>query len=96
MNASADLQGPLASPRCGLMQSATLPYVALGQNCLNVPCALLGGPDGLRQNCRTTDGEVACRDMRLQTGENVSSAGLDACAQRLDIRRAIPLRGEQP
>ena len=33
MNASADLQGPLAWPRCGLMQSPTLLYVALGQNC---------------------------------------------------------------
>ena len=37
MNASADLQVSLVSPRCGLMQSATLPYVALGQNCLMSP-----------------------------------------------------------
>ena len=33
MNASADLQLSLVSPRCGLMQSEMLPYVALGQNC---------------------------------------------------------------
>ena len=34
MNASADLQVWLAWPRCGLMQSPTLAYVAFGQNCL--------------------------------------------------------------
>ncbi len=33
MNASADLQAALASPRCGFMQSEMLPNVALGQNC---------------------------------------------------------------
>ena len=32
MNASADLQVSLASPRCGLMQSETVPNVAVGQN----------------------------------------------------------------
>ena len=32
MNASADLQVGLTSPRCGFMQSETLPNVALGQN----------------------------------------------------------------
>ena len=32
MNASADLQVPLTSPRCGLMQLPTLPNVAVGQN----------------------------------------------------------------
>jgi len=32
MNASADLQVPLTSPRCGRMQSETLPNVAVGQN----------------------------------------------------------------
>ena len=32
MNAIADLQVPLTSPRCGLMQSETLPNVAVGQN----------------------------------------------------------------
>jgi len=34
MNASADWQVPLTSPRCGFMQSEMLPHVALGQNCL--------------------------------------------------------------
>jgi hypothetical protein len=34
--------------------------------------------------------------MRLQTGEDASSARLDARAQRLDIRGAIPLRVEDP
>jgi hypothetical protein len=34
MYASADWQAPLVSPRCGLMQSPTLPNVAFGQNCL--------------------------------------------------------------
>jgi hypothetical protein len=38
MNASADLQVSLAWPRCGLMQSPTLLYVALGQNCLPAHC----------------------------------------------------------
>src|SRR5271165_2908280 len=61
---------------------------------MNVPRALLRGPDGLRQNCRTANGEVA--DMGLQTGENLSSAGLNARAQGLDIGGAIPLRGEYP
>ena len=32
MNAIAALQVPLASLRCGLMQSPTLPNVAVGQN----------------------------------------------------------------
>ena len=32
MNAIAALQVPLTSPRCGLMQSETLPNVAVGQN----------------------------------------------------------------
>jgi hypothetical protein len=32
MNASADLQVPLTSPRCGCMHSEMLPNVALGQN----------------------------------------------------------------
>jgi hypothetical protein len=34
MYASADWQVPLVWPRCGLMQSPMLAYVALGQNCL--------------------------------------------------------------
>ena len=34
MNASADWQVPLTSPRCGFMQSEMLPNVAVGQNCL--------------------------------------------------------------
>src|SRR6516162_3012635 len=34
MYASADWHAPLAAPRCGLMQSPTFSYVALGQNCL--------------------------------------------------------------
>ena len=34
--------------------------------------------------------------MGLQTGENASSAGLDARAKGTDIGGAIPLRGEQP
>src|SRR5271165_2710213 len=66
----------------------------IGAELMNVPRALLRGPDGLRQNCRTANGEVA--DMGLQTGENAPSAGLDARAQGLDIGGAIPLRGEQP
>jgi len=61
---------------------------------MNVPRALLRGPDGLRQDCRTAHGEVA--DMGLQTGENAPSAGFDARAQGLDIGGAIPFRGEQP
>jgi hypothetical protein len=65
-----------------------------GTKLMNVPRALLRGPDGLRQNCRTANGEFA--DMGLQTGENVPSARLDVRAQGLDIRGAIPLRGEQP
>src|ERR1700751_1710700 len=65
-----------------------------GAELMNVAGALLRGPDGLRQNCRTANGEVA--DMGLQTGENASSAGLDARAQGTDIGGAIPLRGEQP
>ena len=32
MNATADWQVPLTSPRCGRMQSERLPNVALGQN----------------------------------------------------------------
>ena len=32
MNASADLQVPLTSPRCEFMQSEMLPNVAVGQN----------------------------------------------------------------
>jgi hypothetical protein len=32
MNAIAALQVPLASPRCGFMQSPTVPNVAVGQN----------------------------------------------------------------
>jgi hypothetical protein len=32
MKAIAALQVPLTSPRCGLMQSPTLPNVAVGQN----------------------------------------------------------------
>jgi hypothetical protein len=61
---------------------------------MNVPRALLRGPDGLRQNCRTANGEVA--DMGLQTGENAPSAGLDARTKGTDVGGAIPLRGEQP
>jgi hypothetical protein len=34
--------------------------------------------------------------MLLQTGEDASSTRLDARAQGLDIRAAIPLSGEQP
>ena len=37
MYASADWQVALVWPRCGLMQSPTLAYVALGQNCLMSP-----------------------------------------------------------
>jgi hypothetical protein len=37
MNASADLQVPLTSPRCGCMQSEMVPNVAPGQNCLMSP-----------------------------------------------------------
>src|SRR3984957_99158 len=65
-----------------------------GAELMNVPGALLRSPDGLRQNCRTANGEVA--DMGLQTGENASSAGLDARAKGTDIGGAVPLRGEQP
>jgi hypothetical protein len=65
-----------------------------GAEMMNVPRALLRGPDSLRQNCRTAHGEVA--DMGLQTGENASSAGLDARAEGTDVGGAIPLRGEQP
>src|SRR6516165_7295660 len=81
------------------MRSHAIADVAIrgvGAELPNVPCALLGGPDSLRQDCRTTHGEVACRDMLLQTGENASSARLNARAQRLDICGAIPLRSEQP
>src|SRR5580658_6918065 len=65
-----------------------------GAELMNVPRALLRGPDGLRQNCRTANGEVA--DMGLQTGENAPSAGLDARTKGTDVGGAIPLRGEQP
>lgn len=65
-----------------------------GAELMNVPGALLRGPDGLRQNCRTADGEVA--DMGLQTGKDVSVARLDARTQGTDVGGAIPLRGEQP
>src|ERR1700729_4510290 len=65
-----------------------------GAELMNVPRALLRGPDGLRQNCRTPNREVA--DMGLQTGENAPAAGLDARAQGTDVGGAIPLRGEQP
>jgi hypothetical protein len=65
-----------------------------GAELMNVPGALLRGPDGLGQNGRTAHGEVA--DMGLQTGENASSAGLDARTKGTDIGGAIPLRGEQP
>ena len=37
MNASAALQVPLTSPRCGFMQSPTVPNVAPGQNSLMSP-----------------------------------------------------------
>src|SRR6516164_5747900 len=37
MNASADWQVWLDCPRCGLMQSPTFSYVAVGQNCLMSP-----------------------------------------------------------
>src|SRR6516164_8554551 len=37
MNASADWHVALALPRFGLMQSPTVAYVALGQNCLMSP-----------------------------------------------------------
>src|SRR5580692_12599122 len=56
-----------------------------GAELMNVPGALLRGPDGLRQNCRTANGEVA--DMGLQTSEDASSAGLDARAKGTDIGR---------
>ena len=65
-----------------------------GAELMNVPRALLRGPYGLRQNCRTANGEVA--DMRLQTGENAPSARLDARTEGTDVGGAIPLRGEQP
>src|ERR1700721_1679694 len=65
-----------------------------GAELMNVPRALLRGPDGLRQNCRTANGEGG--DMGLQTGENAPTAGLYARAQGTDIGGAIPLRGEQP
>ena len=58
------------------------------------PAHCCAGPDGLRENCRTANGEVA--DMGLQTGENASSTRLDARAQGTDIGGAIPLRSEQP
>ena len=45
MNAIAALQVPLTSPRCGLMQSPTLPNVAGGTEVMNVPFALLRRPD---------------------------------------------------
>ena len=76
------------------MQSEMLPNVAGRAELMNVPGALLHGPDGLRQNCRTANGEFA--NMGLQTGENVSCAGRDARAKGTDIGGAIPLRGEQP
>src|SRR3984893_5074164 len=65
-----------------------------GAELMNVPRALLRGPDGLRQNCRTANGEVA--NMGLQTGENAPSARLDARTKGTDVGGAIPLRGEQP
>ncbi len=65
-----------------------------GAELMNVPRALLRGPDGLRQNCRTANGEVA--DMRLQTGKNASCARFDARAKGTDIGGAVSLRGEQP
>jgi hypothetical protein len=37
MYANADWQVALVWPRCGLMQSPTFSYVALGQNCLMSP-----------------------------------------------------------
>ena len=37
MNAIAPLHWSLVSPRCGLMQSAMLPYVAWGQKCWMSP-----------------------------------------------------------
>ena len=37
MNAIAPLHWSLVSPRCGLIQSAMLPYVAWGQNCCMSP-----------------------------------------------------------
>ena len=59
MNASADLQVALASPRCGFKQLDMFPNVAWGQNCPNVICTLFGGPGGLRQNCRTANRQFA-------------------------------------
>jgi hypothetical protein len=96
MNARADRQ---LSARLADMRSHAVADVAIrgaGAELPDVACALLGGPNGLRQNCRTTDGEVTRRDMGLQTGENSSSARLYAGAQGLDIRGAVPLGGEQP
>jgi hypothetical protein len=63
-----------------------------GAELMNVPRALLRDPAGLRQNCRTANGELA--DMRLQTGDKASSAGLDARAKGMEISAAIPLRSE--
>jgi hypothetical protein len=48
MYASAALQVSLDCPRCGLMQSPTVPNVALGQNLPNVAGAFPRDPDGFR------------------------------------------------
>src|SRR3984885_14450264 len=54
-----------------------------GAKLMNVPGALLRGPDGLRQDCRTANGEVA--HVGLQAGENAPSARLAARAKGTDV-----------
>ena len=83
MNAIAPLHWSLVSPRCGLMQSAMLPYVAWGQNCWMSPLhseKTHAAFDSLDE--QPTESSLMCA---CYAGTNVSLAGRDARAHGLEI-----------